>query len=94
MTEHSPKHFVAPLNDIVGLKKKGLGWTGRLVASALLGTTGTGGNGMEIEVIRRDTAQPGATVPPVETIRLKGIVRRNELFDRLLAMGDQRWNLL
>lgn len=79
----------------MGIKKEGMGWTGRIASSILLGTTEAGGTGMEVKVVRRDEAlATGRLLPEVETIKFKGVVRRNELFDRLLAMGDQRWELL
>ncbi|ORY28959.1 hypothetical protein BCR39DRAFT_533329 [Naematelia encephala] len=93
-------HLVVSVNDIVGLKKVGMGIPGRLAVGWALDAEGAGGTGMEIEVVRRNDSEAihNAQGPTVaqgkqDTIVLKSIVRRNELFDRLLAIGDQRWEM-
>lgn len=92
--QHSANNLIASIEDIVGIKKEGMGWPGRIASSVLLGTTEAGGTGMEIRLVRRDGALATGFLPDVETVRFKGLVRRNELFDRLVAMGDQRWEML
>jgi hypothetical protein len=90
-----------PVGSIVGLRKNGLGgWQGRMMvdlatASAL---QGVGGAGLEIIVNRRRTsdAKLNAVDEAGEEVAYAfgGIARRDELFDRLIAIGDQRWECL
>jgi hypothetical protein len=99
--EPETSHLVVPADDIVGLEKVGMNLPGRLAVGWALDAEGAGGTGLNVTVVRRNVADavdapPG--VPTVaqgkeEVIKLEGIVRRNELFDRLLALGDQRWEM-
>ncbi|WWC86556.1 uncharacterized protein L201_001433 [Kwoniella dendrophila CBS 6074] len=92
------------INDVVSLKKKGMSWPRRAITSWALDTEGAGGTGLEIKVARRGkqpivddgTASTGLSLLNgwEETIELKSIVRRDELFSRLLSIGEQRWELL
>ena len=71
---------------------------GRLLTSWALDTDGAGGTGLELLIVRRDVvADDGESSSliegKVEVIKLKGIVRRNELFNRLLSLGEQRWEV-
>ncbi|KAK4687961.1 hypothetical protein P7C73_g2149, partial [Tremellales sp. Uapishka_1] len=93
-------HLTISVNDIIAIKKEGMNWPGRILTSWALDADGAGGTGLEIQIIRRDLAGTSAIDANTdaqggraETIRLKAIVRRNELFDRLLALGDQRWEM-
>jgi hypothetical protein len=61
-------------------KVGGLGWKGKLVAGWALGEDVPDG----LEITTRDG----------QTIRFTAIPRRDELFDRLIAMGGQRWEKL
>ena len=67
---------------------------GRLLTSWVLDTDGAGGTGLEIMIVRRDVLadreSSGVTEGKVEVIKLSGIVSRNELFNRLLSLGEQR----
>ena len=86
----TPGHLVVPVNDIVALKKVGMSTVKRTALSWALDSEGAGGTGMEVKVIRRPTG-----IAPVEdTLELTSIVRRDELFNRLIALGDQRWQML
>nr|XP_031858990.1 uncharacterized protein CI109_005658 [Kwoniella shandongensis]KAA5526062.1 hypothetical protein CI109_005658 [Kwoniella shandongensis] len=99
--EPSGGHLTISINDVVSLKKEGMNLPGRVLTSWALDTEGAGGTGLEIKIIRRDVvtglnndakvSMPGGKE---ETIKLKSIVRRNELFGRLLALGEQRWEML
>lgn len=90
------------INDIVSLKKEGSSWPTRIVTSWALDADGAGGTGLEIKVVRRDAheaVEEEDGVPTVaqgkeDTIKFTGIVRRNELFDRLISAGEQRWEVL
>lgn len=90
-----------PVGSIVGLRKNGLGgWQGRMLADLATASAlqGVGGAGLEIVVHRRrasakagdETSAAGEEV----AYAFGGIARRDELFDRLIAMGDQRWECL
>jgi hypothetical protein len=102
--DHGPgeKHPTVSINDIVGIKKEGKSWPGRLLTSFALDVEGGGGTGLELKVSRRlpsaghtglEQLEQGLE-EKVETISLTGIVRRDELFDRLIAAGDQRWEMV
>ena len=41
----------------------------------------------------KQVSEPTVAQGKEDTIKLSGIVRRNELFDRLVAIGDQRWEM-
>jgi len=45
---------------------------------------------LEVKVIRRPTDLEQVE----ETLELTSIVRRDELFNRLIALGSQRWQML
>ncbi len=102
--EPSKGHLTISINDIISIKKEGLHLPGRILTSWALDAEGAGGTGMELKIVRRGTPGEGVgvinsdgrktTQGKVETIRLKGIVRRNELFDRLLSLGEQQWETL
>jgi hypothetical protein len=91
------------------MKKEGMSWPGRIATSWALDAEGAGGTGLELKIIRRDeegVAQKRGQEVGVEdreevllggkeeVVKFKGIVRRNELFDRLIAIGEQRWEML
>lgn len=88
-----------PVGSIVGLRKNGLGgWQGRMLvdlatASAL---QGVGGAGLEIVVSRQRKGGKAKDGEEGEEVAYAfgGIARRDELFDRLIALGDQRWECL
>ena len=85
------------IDDVIGLKKEGMNLPGRVATGWALDTQAAGGTGLEMQIIRRDkpaTEEGVMTGGRVETVRFKGIVRRNELFDRLLSLGKQRWETL
>lgn len=98
-------HLTISINDIVSLKKENnMKWPGRIATSWLLDAKGAGGTALEIGFIRRgvheavfpgvgDGEGPKAVEGKEETVTFGGIVRRNELFDRLLALGEQRWEM-
>jgi hypothetical protein len=70
-----------------------------LLSSWALDVDGGGGTGLEVKIIKRTPMAEHIGVEQglkekVETITLTGIVRRDELFDRLLAAGDQRWEMV
>ena len=70
--------FTIPIEDITGLKKVGgLGWKGKLVVGWATGKTVA--DGLEI------TDRSG------EAWRVTAIQLREELFNRLVAMGGQKW---
>lgn len=103
----SKGHLVVPINDITGLKKVGRSMPARLAIGWALNAEGAGGVGLEISVVRRNQEEAvrghrdeaGVPLEPTvaqgkeDTVKLTGIVRRNELFDRLVALGDQRWEM-
>ena len=90
-SEASSGHLVISINDIISLKKEGMSFVGRLLTSWALDAEGAGGTGLETGIIRRH----GALLSDVgaqgteETIKLRSVVRRDELFGRLLALGEQ-----
>ena len=98
-------HLVVQINDIVGLTKKGKSLPVRTALGWALDAEGAGGTGLEIKVVRRDMDEAvrpdpneaGKEETPAhgkeQVIKLESIVRRNELFDRLIAIGDQRWEM-
>ena len=55
---------------------------------------------VEVEVVASDAASVGTTETvtrqeeEIETFKFGAIVRRDELFNRLVALGDQRWEVL
>ena len=104
-------------NDIVSLKKTGMGLAGRTLTSWALDAAGAGGTVLEIRITRRDINTDSGSIHEKEhsgpihgqemdneedvmvggkqqTIKLRGIVRRNELFQRLSSIGEQRWEML
>lgn len=83
------------IDDIIAMEKTGLGKVARLAVSWALDVDGAGGTGLDLTIIRRDL-QTGAKDRQgvAELVRLTSIVRRDELFERLLTVGDQRWELL
>ncbi|WVR09709.1 hypothetical protein IAU60_006785 [Kwoniella sp. DSM 27419] len=84
------RRLTVSIDDVVALKKQGMDWPRRALTSFALNTSGAGGTGLEIRI--RRTHIPG--VEDEETIKLRSIVRRDELFSRLLSLGQQRWELL
>ena len=99
--------MVIPINNITGLKKVGLSLPARLAVGWALDAEGAGGVGLDITIVRRNQEEaveahrhdqeqktdPTVAIGKEDTIRLSGIVRRNELFVRLIALGDQRWEI-
>jgi hypothetical protein len=93
--------LVIDINDVVEMKKVGLSKIGKMALEWALDVEGAGGTGLEL-TIRRNKGnseavgyqQPKQGAKELEVIKLGGIVRRDELFDRLLALGEQRWELL
>jgi hypothetical protein len=81
--EPSSGHLIVPIDDIIGLKKVGLSTIKRTALSWALDSEGAGGTGLEVT---RRAAGGGE-----ETVVLTSIVRRDELFNRLVALGTQRW---
>jgi autonomous glycyl radical cofactor GrcA len=81
---------VVPIDDIVALKKLGLSTVKRTALNWALDSEGAGGTGLEVKVIRRPTDLDQVE----ETLELTSIVRRDELFNRLIALGYQRWQML
>ena len=77
------------VDEVVGLKKIGSGLPARVLGHVVLGADGAGSTGLEITLARRDLPGSGE-----EVVKLRSIVRRDELFDRLLAIGNQKWDLL
>ena len=94
-SEPSKGHLTISINDIISIKKEGMSLPGRILTSWALDAEGAGGTGLEITIVRRDVPDddetPSMTGGEVEVIKLKGIVRRNELFTRLLSLGEQEW---
>ena len=94
-------HLVVPIGDIVGIQKVGMSLPGRVAVGWALDAEGAGGTGLNVTVVRRSVAEsvhapegvPTVSQGREEVVKLSGIVRRNELFDRLLALGDQRWEM-
>jgi hypothetical protein len=98
-------HLVVSANNLVGLKKTGLGLAARTAVGWALDAEGAGGTGLEVKVVRRNEEQavhgrptnvpgePTVAEGKEETLKLSGIARRNELFDRLIALGEQRWEM-
>lgn len=80
------------------MKKTGIGKMKKMALEWVLDVEGAGDTGLELTIKRRQmgTEAVGFQAPKKveETIKLEGIVRRDELFDRLLALGEQRWELL
>lgn len=88
-------HLVIPISDVVGLKKLGLGAVKSAALSWALDSDRAGGTGLEVEVVRRHVEPDmGVETDTREKIVLTSIVRRDELFNRLIALGDQRWELM
>ena len=92
-------HLVIPIGDLVGLKKLGLGTVKHAALSWALDSDRAGGTGLEVTVSRKHVhdAEGGNTAGisgEEEKIVLSSVVRRDELFNRLVALGDQRWELL
>jgi hypothetical protein len=83
-------HLVVPINDVIDVKKVGMSTVKRTALNWALDSEGAGGTGMEVKVIRR----PAGAGVREETLELTSIVRRDELFNRLIALGDQRWQML
>jgi hypothetical protein len=81
---------VVPIDDIVALKKVGMSTVKRTALNWALDSEGAGGTGLEVKVIRRPTDLEQIE----ETLELTSIVRRDELFNRLIALGSQRWQML
>ena len=76
--EKAGAKFSVPIQDIVGLKKVGgLGWKGKIVVG--WATQRTVADGLEI------VDKSG------HTYKLTAIRLREELFNRLVAMGGQKW---
>lgn len=75
-----------------------MGLVGRTLTSWALDAEGAGGTGLEIEIVRRggegDRGEEEGEVGRTEMIKLRGIVRRNELFNRLVSLGEQQWETL
>lgn len=75
-------HFALPINDIQHLKKLGgMGWKGKLIV---------GWAEAEKEVI------DGLRIigkDPKQNFHITAMKTRDELFNRLIAMGDQIWNI-
>lgn len=88
-------NLVVPIDDVVALKKVGMSTVKSTALSWALDSEGAGGTGLEVTVKRR-MAQPDTPLDHnwEQTIPLKSIVRRDELFNRLIAMGEQRWQML
>lgn len=91
--------LVIDINDIIGMKKTGVGKIKKIALEWALDVEGAGGTGLELTIKRRTEDGAGGAVgwqsekTKEEVIELKGIVRRDELFDRLLTLGEQRWEL-
>lgn len=83
-------HLVVPIDDIVALKKVGMSTVKGTALNWALDSEGAGGTGLEVKVIRR----PSELEQVEETLELTSIVRRDELFNRLIALGSQRWQML
>lgn len=84
---------------MIGLKKLGLGTVKHAALSWALDTDRAGGTGLEVTVSRThvhdsEGGAVGGISGEEEKIVLSSIVRRDELFNRLVALGDQRWELL
>ena len=95
--EPSKGNLTISINDVVAIKKQGMAWFGRILTSWALDAEGAGGTGLEITIVRRGARQGGrdsVTEGQEETLTLKSIVRRNELFGRLISLGEQRWEVL
>jgi hypothetical protein len=75
-----------PASDIVSVRKRGIGFTSRFAISYLSGLDGVGSTGLEI-TIRREWGEK-------EVHKFGSIVRRDELFRRLIAIGEQRWETM
>ena len=92
-------HLVIPISDVIGLKKLGLGTVKHAALSWALDTDRAGGTGLEITVFRKhvhdsEEGEVKGISGEDEKIVLASIVRRDELFNRVVALGDQRWELL
>lgn len=96
-------NLVVSIDDVVALKKVGLSAVKHAALSWALDAEGAGGTGLEITVVRHHlvseslrTTLDGTPMDDSweQTIVLKSIVRRDELFNRLVAIGGQRWQML
>lgn len=99
--------LVISINDLVEIRKHGIGWQSRMFMNWAIGLQGVGGTGLELKVRRKKTveveldgaADDAASVvtrqeEELESFKFGAIVRRDELFNRLIALGDQRWEVL
>lgn len=89
--------LIISINDVIAMKKTGLGRIASYAVSWALDAQDAGGTGLELTIIRRDKEGGKTGVEKygkTEKVELKKIVRRDELFDRLLTIGEQRWELL
>lgn len=87
-------HLVISANDIMAIRKTGLSLPSSTALGWALDTTGAGGTGMEIDVVRRKIKDWQTEGWEKDTLKFSSIVRRDELFDRLVAVGDQRWSVV
>lgn len=94
-------HLVISINDVIGLRKVGLSTVKRTALSWALDSDRAGGTGLEVTVLRRHLLDPkdnaddrALEADQEEKIVLTSIVRRDELFNRLIALGDQRWEMV
>lgn len=98
------KHWlVISINDITMVRKYGMmGWQGKLLVHWATGYDEAGGMGLEIRVRSKAEGGEADVVPPDERVaekeeiiyRFSAIVRRDELFNRLVSLGDQRWEMM
>ena len=83
--DSSQASIAISMADVTELKKMGgLGWKGRMAAGWMLDSKGSVGNGLDVS-----WGQGG----PFDTQKVKfsGIVRRDELFNRLAAIGPSNF---
>lgn len=90
-------HLVISINQIVGLRKQGMSLPARAIIGWALDTAGAGQTGLQVTIVRRDQFEaasgPGVAQGKEEVLTFSGIIRRDELFDRLLAVGNQQWEM-
>lgn len=98
------------INDILEIRKHGMGWQSRMLVSWTIGLQGVGGTGLELKVRRRKTVKDKelegdeidsqsvgdgkSLVQEADVFKFGAIPRRDALFDRLLSLGSQRWEVL
>ncbi|CED82988.1 Protein of unknown function DUF3292 [Phaffia rhodozyma] len=91
-------------NDLTAIRRFGMGgWQGRMLVGWVVGIQGVGGAGLELTIRRsassesgvegHDHSEVGRKIEEEVTYKF-GVVRRDELFNRLISLGNQRWEIM